>query len=394
MSFKPLSEFTEGAMQLTITQIGLAIAIVAAAILGFMVVQNVTDRADLSYSSLNVEMTKAAVRFAQVQRSAIMTASNACGSCAVKYTAAQMVTAGALDPSYNGTTPTGGTYCLEFRTYNSGANIQGVLTVVGETSPLNQADALIAANSTQANSGYVSGGNVVFQGGSQPLAQFTGAAACNPAANAFAAVITDNQTAGTTAIWLCRQTITGNSSCSTMTIPLNMGGNDILNAMNGYFAGGVSLTGAVPQAGQFLGTTLNVSGAASTGPLTVTGNGSASGTFTAQTFAHTSDGRLKSDWQDIDDPFALLAPIHYGRFRWKDSGFFDYGVEAQSLQETLPELVHVDDRGRYAVNYDGLVPILIAAANENRSEANAARQEAAAARAELQSMRDQLAHMH
>jgi len=44
------------------------------------------------------------------------------------------------------------------------------------------------------------------------------------------------------------------------------------------------------------------------------------------------------------------------------------GVLAQEIQEVFPELVSEDDNEMLAVNYQGLVPVLINALKEQQSE--------------------------
>ena len=46
------------------------------------------------------------------------------------------------------------------------------------------------------------------------------------------------------------------------------------------------------------------------------------------------------------------------------------GVLAQEIQEVFPELVSEDDNEMLAVNYQGLVPVLINALKEQQGEIN------------------------
>lgn len=396
--------------QLTANQLALLLLIFIGGFLAFKASQVQTDTADVSYGSTNGQMTQAAVRFAQTQRTTIMNAVNACGGCAVSYTAANLISAGALDPSYSGTTVTGGTYCLEFRIYNT-SYVQGLLTVVGETSPLTQANALIAANNVgQPNTGYISGGSLVYPAGSVPLSNFTGAGACSPGANAFGALITDNQSIGTTN-WLCRVTLPGNASCSTMTLALNMDDQNIIGA-NEIQANMVTTNGNTPIVGDmdannfnataaFKGVTLQLTGNSTVGgteavtgastAASYTATGAVSGTTVAATtsvtavdFFQTSDGRLKRDWQPIRQPCDVLAGIeHQGRFTWSETGLPGIGVEAQSvIAAGLAELVHANPAGRLSVNYSGLIPVVMACLADTRAETRRANERADAAEAQ------------
>jgi hypothetical protein len=52
----------------------------------------------------------------------------------------------------------------------------------------------------------------------------------------------------------------------------------------------------------------------------------------------------------------------------KKDGKQKIGVLAQDIQKVFPELVSTDDRDMLAVNYQGLVPVLINALKEQQSE--------------------------
>ena len=49
-------------------------------------------------------------------------------------------------------------------------------------------------------------------------------------------------------------------------------------------------------------------------------------------------------------------------------GWQNIGVLAQDIKEVFPELVSKDDNEMLAVNYQGLVPVLINALKEQQSE--------------------------
>ena len=52
------------------------------------------------------------------------------------------------------------------------------------------------------------------------------------------------------------------------------------------------------------------------------------------------------------------------RYTMKKNGKQKIGVLAQDIQKVFPELVSTDDRDMLAVNYQGLVPVLINALKE------------------------------
>lgn len=87
-------------------------------------------------------------------------------------------------------------------------------------------------------------------------------------------------------------------------------------------------------------------------------------TLTANGVTLTSDQRLKADIRPVRNAMALIEELEGVEFRWIWTGKPDFGVLAQEVQETLPELVHEDNSGFLSVNYTGLIPILIQAVKE------------------------------
>jgi hypothetical protein len=334
---------------------------------------------DARYAATAGYVTSGTRTFASTQRSRIFTDLAGAGGNAFVYHVSDLVTAGDLDPSTNPVTPTGGTWCFMFRLIDAGSQLQGVATVVGETAPKKAADAnLVALASGIYGTGTVQPGNIALgQDINQPLNVFTGAGACKPAVNAFVAVITDQDSIGTTN-YLARVIIPGNPSANIMATALGMGGNDITNA-NNVNAKRMSLTGVPATAdGQAVVVdlrtqTIEDSGPANTGPLTVTGPGSATGTFTAPDFFQTSDERLKRDWQPIPNPCATLDAIRAGRYTQIETGAADIGVGAQSVVAAgLPELVQPRADGLNTVNYNGLIPVLMACLADTRARLSVA----------------------
>jgi hypothetical protein len=62
------------------------------------------------------------------------------------------------------------------------------------------------------------------------------------------------------------------------------------------------------------------------------------------------------------------------------------GVLAQEIQEVFPELVSEDDNEMLAVNYQGLVPVLINALKEQQSEIETYRDEVSELREMVQEL--------
>ena len=82
----------------------------------------------------------------------------------------------------------------------------------------------------------------------------------------------------------------------------------------------------------------------------------------------SSDARLKSNIVSLGSTLSKLLLID-GKSYEKD-GKQRIGVLAQEIQEVFPELVSEDDNEMLAVNYQGLVPILINALKEQNEKIN------------------------
>ena len=80
----------------------------------------------------------------------------------------------------------------------------------------------------------------------------------------------------------------------------------------------------------------------------------------------SSDARLKSNIVSLGSTLSKLLQID-GKF-YEMKGKQKIGVLAQEIQEVFPELVSEDDNEMLAVNYQGLVPVLINALKEQESK--------------------------
>ena len=81
-----------------------------------------------------------------------------------------------------------------------------------------------------------------------------------------------------------------------------------------------------------------------------------------------SDARLKSNIVSLGSTLPKLLQIDGKSYEMK--GKQKIGVLAQEIQEVFPELVSEDDNEMLAVNYQGLVPILINALKEQNEKIN------------------------
>jgi len=103
-------------------------------------------------------------------------------------------------------------------------------------------------------------------------------------------------------------------------------------------------------------------GCSVTGELIVTGD---------ITAFSTSDQRLKDNITPIPNALNKVLSISGNTFDWNDKSGkegTEAGVIAQEIMEVLPEAVTTRDNGYLAVNYEKLVPLLIEAIKELKSE--------------------------
>jgi hypothetical protein len=82
----------------------------------------------------------------------------------------------------------------------------------------------------------------------------------------------------------------------------------------------------------------------------------------------SSDARLKANIVSLGSTLARLLLIDGKTFTMKKNGKQKIGVLAQNIQEVFPELVSKDDNKMLAVNYQGLVPVLINALKEQNAK--------------------------
>ena len=78
----------------------------------------------------------------------------------------------------------------------------------------------------------------------------------------------------------------------------------------------------------------------------------------------SSDARLKANIASLGSTIAKLLLIDGKSYTMKKDGKQKIGVLAQDVQRVFPELVSKDDNEMLAVNYQGLVPVLINALKE------------------------------
>lgn len=91
------------------------------------------------------------------------------------------------------------------------------------------------------------------------------------------------------------------------------------------------------------------------------------GTLSATVFNSLSDIRFKTDIQEFDG-IELLNNVNPISFKWKDTGVRSYGVIAQELEQTLPELVETNDQGIKSVSYMPMIAMLIDVVKKQQKE--------------------------
>jgi hypothetical protein len=103
-----------------------------------------------------------------------------------------------------------------------------------------------------------------------------------------------------------------------------------------------------------------------TAKLDVNGGVIVSGVVTATDFNSTSDARLKTNVQVIEDPIEKVLRIDGVSFNWIKDNRPSIGVIADNIQEILPELV--SDGDPKTVNYNGLIGLLIEVVKEQQTQ--------------------------
>ncbi|CAI8382847.1 MAG: Uncharacterised protein [Flavobacterium sp. SCGC AAA160-P02] len=90
--------------------------------------------------------------------------------------------------------------------------------------------------------------------------------------------------------------------------------------------------------------------------------------FVRGNMSQSSDARLKMNIMSLGGTLAKLLLIDGKSYTTKKDGRQTIGVLAQDIQKVFPELVTTDDNDMLAVNYQGLVPVLINALKEQEAK--------------------------
>ena len=111
------------------------------------------------------------------------------------------------------------------------------------------------------------------------------------------------------------------------------------------------------------------------GAVTNTTDITTSGDISATNFNSTSDITLKDNVSIIDNALDMINNLEGISWNWKDSGKASLGVSAQNVETVAPELV--SNGSHKAVNYNGLIGILIEAVKEQGNQISELRTELA-----------------
>jgi hypothetical protein len=84
----------------------------------------------------------------------------------------------------------------------------------------------------------------------------------------------------------------------------------------------------------------------------------------------TSDATLKDNIATIVNPQDILQNLRGVQFNWKHTGQLSYGLIAQELEKTLPELVETDKSGLKSIRYLPIIGILLEAIKYQQAQIN------------------------
>ena len=138
----------------------------------------------------------------------------------------------------------------------------------------------------------------------------------------------------------------------------------IQSAAHGSYSGNVTVTLPVVSGTVIVG-----------GAVTNTSNINTTGDISATNFNSTSDITLKDNVSIIDNALDMINNLEGISWNWKDSGKASLGVSAQNVETVAPELV--SNGSHKAVNYNGLIGILIEAVKEQGNQISELRTELA-----------------
>ena len=94
----------------------------------------------------------------------------------------------------------------------------------------------------------------------------------------------------------------------------------------------------------------------------------ATGTLSATIMTTTSDERLKTNIETIENGLAKVSRMRGVSYEFKDGGHKGYGVIAQEIQDILPNVVQTNEDGFMRVSYNDIIGVLIEAIKDLKQE--------------------------
>jgi hypothetical protein len=92
------------------------------------------------------------------------------------------------------------------------------------------------------------------------------------------------------------------------------------------------------------------------------------GTLSSTVMTGSSDERLKTNIETIQDPTSTISQLRGVSFNRIDNGLKDYGVIAQEIEKVLPDVVHTDADGYRTVSYSSIIGFLIEAVKKQQEQ--------------------------
>jgi hypothetical protein len=134
----------------------------------------------------------------------------------------------------------------------------------------------------------------------------------------------------------------------------------------------------------------------SQGRLLVYGEGDATGGF-----FQTSDARFKANVTTLTNALDAVLHLRGVSYDWKRDAFKErnfpagrqVGFIAQEVEPVLPQVVHTDRDGYKAVNYSGVVPVLVEAMKQQQAQIQAQQKQIDALKAENAALKEKQSRM-
>jgi len=128
--------------------------------------------------------------------------------------------------------------------------------------------------------------------------------------------------------------------------------------------------------------------------IEVTGTFVSTGTVTGAGVLLVSDQHYKKNITPVTGALEKLSKLNPVNYDWredefKEKGFDDkkqWGFIAQEIEKVMPELVHEDKNGYQSLNYNGVIPLLTKAMQEQQTEMEKQQKEIDQLKAQLQSI--------